>query len=142
MAAIISMEHARPTFVSRETREDIQFYQNWIDEVLRTQFDNYLEHGYKQLERLESEAAVELGLSDHVAALKQLWRQKMNERSEEIAQDFQKNIFDAKLFRVGIVAEGEVFEINGVAVSEAGTIVPTLAGGIYTGPIEEVMFDR
>lgn len=136
------MEQSRPAFLSRETREDIQFYQTWIDQVLRTRSDEHLEHAYRELERLQGDAAVELGLSDQVALLKEAWREKMNERSEEIAQDFQKNIFDAKLFRVGIVVDGEVYEIDSVTASTAGAVVPTLAGGIYEGPIEEVMFDR
>lgn len=109
---------------------------------MRTRSDEHLEHAYKQLEKLEGDAAVELGLSEQVATLKQLWREKMNERSEEIAHDFQKNIFDARLFRVGIVADGEVYEIDGVAVGATGAVVPTVAGGIYEGPIEEIMFDR
>lgn len=146
MAARRIMEQSKPTFISREKREHIEFYQEWI----RTAFIEGLA-GLDSLIQLRDRFTLsrddirdirfrDLDLQLLQAAVDEI-QSKIEAETQDAARDLQRNVFDAGLFEVGVVIDEKIWRVEGV--SAAGEcVVPIIDGEPYDGAIDDVMFDR
>lgn len=146
MAAKDTMEHLPPTFISREQREHIEFYQDWV----RTAFLEGLS-GLDTLIQLRDRFTLshddlndikfrDLDLDLLHAAAEEI-RSKIIAEAQDAARDLQRNVFDAGLFRVGVVVEDKVLHVEGVS-TDGECVIPVIEGEPYAGAIDDVLFDR
>lgn len=140
------MEQPQPTFISRERREHIEFYQDWV----RTAFIDGLA-GLDSLLQLRDRFTL---TEDDLQAIKfrgldmELLAAPVRELQAAIeaevadaVSDLQQSVFDAQLFQVAVVLGEDVGRVE--SVQAAGElVVPVINGEPYYGAIDDVLFDR
>lgn len=144
------MEHNReqsnPTFISREQREHIAFYQEWIRTVFiegLAGLDNLIQLRDRfTLTRDDLQDIRFRGLDlDLLRAAADEIQSKIDAETRDAARDLQRNVFDAGLFQVGIVVGEEVWQVERIS-AEGECVVPIIDGQPYVGAIDDVLFDR
>lgn len=137
------MEQDTPVFLSAETRQDIEFYQGWIASVLleRCALDELKD--YRDLfDSLTDDHDVSYsGLDEAVTNFRIALDHEIAERTHETLEELERVIFEHAMFRVGIVVDGETYQIDSITLRD-GNIVPVIADGVYAGAIDDVLFDR
>jgi len=134
-------------FVSKEQLEETEFYRDWIKKVFMNNTDEM-----KKLVRFRNQlafiAAEQDWLSDShglslepIQSLLQEVLAKINQVICETEADLQRDVFDAQLFKVGILIDGQVRLVESV-VARDERILPVVQGEPFTGKIDDVLFDR
>lgn len=137
------MEQVTPLFLSAETRQDIEFYRDWIASVLlgRCALDD-LKNYRDQFDSLTDDHHVSYsGLYEAVTNFRIALEGEIAERTYETLEELERMIFEQAMFRVGIVVDGETYQIDSITLRD-GNIVPVIADGVYAGSIDDVLFDR
>lgn len=133
-------------FISPEAEERIAFYKQWIRDVLTVGpagIDDLIALRNKlTFDRYETDAARFKGVDmTPVQAVLADLTAKIAEEVADAVRDLEQTIFNAKLFEVGIVTDGDIRRVDGlVAVHES--VLPLVAGEPYVGKIDAVVFDR
>ena len=141
-----SMERNEPHFLTPEAAETLQFYKEWVRDALCKGIagvDGLVD--YRDRVTLSDDDKTMLrfkGIDTEVfeAACRELTR-SIDEEMTDAINDLQRNVFDAGLFHVGLAIGGEVVAIDGVT-AVGTTVYPIIQGEIYTGPFDDVYFDR
>lgn len=133
-------------FISSDEQERIQFYKGWIRDVLLTGpagVGDLMELRRKfMVNRYDRDVArfkgVDLtpiqGVLDDLEA-------KIAEEVADTVRDLEQTIFQAKLFEVGIVTEGDTRRVDGIVAAHE-SVVPLVAGEPFAGTIDDIVFDR
>jgi hypothetical protein len=141
-----NIDNFAPQFLSREQQERRSFYKDWLRDALL-----YGLAGLDQLISLRQRVSLaddEVRFVDSRGLDKALFEAAAAMIDQEIATevksavaDLQTTIFEGGLFKAGIIIDGQVRAIDGVA-ARGQLVLPLIDGQVYDGPFDEVVFDR
>ena len=140
------MEQLSPQFIDREKREQIEFYQTWIGDVLKGELaginDLVVLRSRFTLDAYDQRVAYDMGLdTDLLAEFIEEIDSKIKGRLLETTEELLASVFHAKLFAVGIQTGEQVLPVESLEIHEE-RIVPVVDGKLYDGPVDDVLFDR
>ncbi len=67
-------------------------------------------------------------------------QQEIDERLADTVGDLRRNVFEPDLFPVTIVVEGHLFRVESMIVEDE-QVMPVVDGTVYSGPVDNVVFD-
>lgn len=140
------MEQLSPQFIDREKREQIEFYQTWVRDVLRGELagvdDLVALRSRFMLDEYDQRVVYDLGIDTNmITDLIEDIDSKIKGRLLETTEELLCSVFHAKLFAVGIQVGEQVLPVESLEIYEE-RIVPVVNGGLYDGPVDDVLFDR
>ncbi|HAC55885.1 TPA: hypothetical protein DCF80_00145 [Candidatus Saccharibacteria bacterium] len=139
------MEQDLPTFLTKEQREDIRFYQDWIETVWMKN-DYYPDDLHVIQQKLEGilnqyDGSLPTAAEEQLSAALETCKAEQARRTTEVADEFNQHIFSTGMFRVGIVTPDGVYEVE-AATTERNLVLPVVDNKPYQGEISEVLFDK
>ena len=140
------MEQLYPQFIDREQREQIEFYQTWVRDVLKGELAGIDEltalRKRFMLDEYDQRVVYDLGIdTDMITELVEEIDSKIKGRLLETTEELLGSVFHAKLFAVGIQVGEQVLPVESLEIYEE-RILPVLNGEPYDGPVDDVLFDR
>lgn len=131
---------------------DKQFYRDWIQDILmrvpgevaelkklRARFDISVDLDVDLEMRTIIGENTDIGESIQNVINK--IQQEIDERLAGTVESLQRNVFEPGLFPVTIVVEGYPVRVESMIVEDE-QVVPVVDGTVYSGPVDEVVFDR
>ena len=118
------MEQLNPQFIDREKREQIEFYQTWVRDVLKGELagidDLVALRSRFMLDEYDQRVVYDLGIdTDMLVDLVEGIDSKIKGRLLETTEEILCSVFHAKLFAVGIQAGERVLPVESLEIKRS-----------------------